>query len=325
MPHTSDNLAVPIIVGPTAVGKSEVALEVAERLGAEIVSADSRQVYRYMDIGTAKPSIEDRRRVPHHMIDLVDPDVVYNAGDYGRGAAAAIEQVRAAGRVPLVVGGSGLYIRALLEGFCAGPRGDIELRERLRQEARTGGTQRLHERLAEVDAGAAVRINPNDEQRIIRALEVYELTGRRLSDLQQAGGEVQGLIAVTVGLRRERSDLYRVIAERVEAMVCHGLVDEVRGLLDRGYRPDLNSMRALGYREMIRHLTGELTLEEAAKLLIKNTKALSRRQMTWFRAMSDVEWIDIEREEDLSSRADRVVASFESRGFHPAGGPDKFA
>jgi tRNA dimethylallyltransferase len=306
-------IPVPLIVGPTAVGKTEVSILVAERLRAEIISADSRQVYRYMDIGTAKPSAEERRRVPHHMIDIVDPDVDYNAGDYGREAGLAIEEVRGRGLVPLVVGGSGLYVRALVEGFCPGPRADEGLRERLRKEAERDGTVRLHERLARVDPGAAAKIHPNDEQRLVRALEVYELTGRRLSDLQQKGREERAVTQMPVGLERKRSDLYRRIGERVRGMLLRGLVEEVRGLIARGYGAELNSMRALGYREIIRHLEGELSLEEAVALLVRNTKAFARRQMTWFRAMPDVEWIELEEGGDAGSGADRVAASLEAR------------
>lgn len=308
-----DPIPVPLIVGPTAVGKTEISILVAEGLRGEVVSADSRQVYRYMDIGTAKPSAEERRRVPHHMIDIVDPDVDYNAGDYGREAARAIEDVRCRGLVPVVVGGSGLYVRALVEGFCAGPRADERLRERLREEAERHGTGRLHERLATLDPAAAARIHPNDEQRLVRALEVYELTGRRLSDLQQEGREERAMAPIPVGLGRKRSDLYRRIGERVGDMLLRGLVGEVRGLVERGYGPECNSMRALGYREIVRHLEGELSLEAAVALLVSNTKAFARRQMTWFRAMADVEWIELEEGADAGSSADRVAASLEAR------------
>jgi len=281
-----------VLVGPTATGKSDVALEAALSLGAEIVSADSRLVYRFMDVGTAKPNRAMRARVPHHLIDLVDPDRQYTSKDYERDARAAVSAIIARGRIPLVVGGTGLYVRALLSGIFEGPPANPALRARLAETARSAGGGSLWRRLAQVDPEKAARTDPHNLARVIRALEVFEATGEPMSRLE-AGRSPLGLAAVKVGLRRATPDLNRLIDARVGRMLEAGLVDEVRGLVARGYGEAPAVKASLGYRETLKYLGGALSLDDAAALVRRHTRAFAKRQMTWFRGEVDIAWLDV--------------------------------
>ncbi len=296
------------IVGPTGVGKSEAALGFAERVGAEIVCADSRQVYRGLDIGTAKPGAVDRRRVPHHLIDLVDPDESYSAGRYEREAAACLDSLAARGVRPLVVGGAGLYLRALLWGLCPGPQADALVREQwLAREREVSGA--LYRRLTEIDPAAAAAIHPNDLSKVLRAVEVYALTGVPLSALQTGHGfRLPRYPVVMVGLRRRRDDLYRRIDARVDAMVADGLVDEVADLVRRGWGEHAPAMRAVGYRQLVGALAGRCTLDEAIRLIKRDTRRYAKRQMTWFGAVPDLQWIDLDADTGLDETLERVMA-----------------
>lgn len=287
---------VPIIVGPTGVGKTEVALDLAETLGGEIISADSRQIYKLMDIGTAKPTPEQRRRVKHHFIDLLYPDQDYSAGDFGRQARAQIRVLLAQGKIPIVVGGSGLYIRALVDGF-SGPRvADREIKEHLRHQAETLGLDSLYRELWRVDLELARRLHPHDRQRILRALEVYRITGKPLSQhWGKASLEPSDFYPLFFGLTRKREELYIRIERRVDHMITQGLVDEVKGLREQGYHRDLNSMHTVGYREIFAYLEGECELEEAIRLVKKNTKHYAKRQLTWFGKDNRIEWLNLGR------------------------------
>jgi len=286
-----------VVVGPTATGKTEVGLLLAEALGGEIVSADSMQVYRGLDIGTAKPSAEQRARAPHHLIDIMDPDAPFTVADYRRLADAALHDIWNRGRQPLLVGGSGLYVRAVLEEMdFSGVAPDPTFRERLAEEARTKGTRALHEWLAEVDPSAAARIHPNDQKRIIRALEVAEGRGERASSREAVDRQrVPRYNSTRFGLTLEREQLYRRIEDRIDRMIEAGLVEEVRKLLDRGYGEDLVSMKGLGYAQLAPHVRGEISLEEAVKRLKRDTRRFAKRQLTWFRADPKIEWIDVEQ------------------------------
>jgi len=278
-----------VLCGPTATGKTAAALVLAERLGAEIVAADSRTVYRGMDIGTAKPPREARARIPHHCIDLAEPDETVTLAAYRQAAAGAIRGIRARGKVPLLVGGTGLYIRAVVDGFTipAVPP-DLTLRADLeRDEARAPG--RLHARLQRVDPLAASRIHPHNVRRLIRALEVFAHTGRPISALQRRG-DVAGDV-VQVGLTLEREALYRRIDERVDEQIRTGLVDEVHALLHRGVDPSLPSMQGLGYKEIVPYLQGEMALAEAITYLRRNTRRFAKRQYTWFRRDPRIRWL----------------------------------
>ena len=279
MPDSTPSLIV--IAGPTGVGKSRVALDLAERIGGEIVSADSRQVYRQMDIGTAKPLPEERCRVPHHLIDVVDPDQEFTLAHYRDLATAAIKDILARGRIPLLVGGTGLYIRAVTEGLAvpAVPP-DPEYRALLEQRASTEGGGTLHRELGAVDPEAAASIEPKNVRRVIRALEVYRATGRPFSAQQESippPFELQ-----KIGLTCNRELLYGRIDQRVDAMMEVGLLNEVQRLVARGYGWDLPAMSGIGYRQLGQHLRGEMDLPSAVQRIKYETHRYARQQYTWF-------------------------------------------
>ncbi len=307
---------LPTIIGPTSVGKTEIACEVAPLIGAEIVSADSRQVYKLMDIGTGKPSPEQRKEVPHWLIDLVHPDEDYSAADYARDADRVIHKLVSGGRLPLVVGGSGLYLRALVEGFFEAPKPSKEMRGKLLKEAEVSGVSALHRNLEQVDPEAAKRIHPQDLQRIVRALEVYQQTGVPISQLQQEGAG-RRFLPLYIGLARDRRDLYRRIEERVDEMIEEGFVEEVDSLLEAGYSPELNSFSAVGYREIVSHLKENVALEEAIGLIKRNTKRYAKRQLTWFQAVEGIRWIELKEESELSEAVRKI--SLMVQGFVAAG------
>ncbi len=282
-----------VIVGPTAVGKTALAVHLAQHLGGEVISADSRQIYRGMDIGTAKATTQEQAVAPHHLIDVVEPDQELTLAHYQRLAMDAIAAVWARGRLPMMVGGTGLYVRAVLEGWTIPEVPPNEtLRERLYERAEREGHEALHAELAEVDSAAAERIDARNVRRVIRALEVYRETGTPISELQHKCPP--GYDTLILGLTMPREWLYERVDRRVDEMVAHGLVQEVRGLLDRGYDPDLPSMSALGYAEIIQHLQGELSLEDAVALIKRNTRRFIRQQYNWFR-ISDpkIHWFDV--------------------------------
>lgn len=284
------------IVGATGVGKTDVALGVAERLDAEIVSADSMQVYRYMDVGTAKPTPEQRRRVPHHLLDVVDPDEDFNVALFRERALAAIADIRARGRHVLVAGGTGLYVKALTRGLFQGPGRDAPLRAELEQAAAEHGLGHLFERLQRVDPEAAQRIEPRDRVRIVRALEVHARTGRPLSEWQHAHGFGDRPFDVLgVALERPRAELHERIDRRCAEMLAAGLLDETRGLLARGYHAGLRSMQSVGYRQAVQCLTGHLGEADTLAAMQQATRRLAKRQLTWFRADPTLHWLHPDR------------------------------
>ncbi len=282
------------IVGPTGVGKSDFGVELALRYDGEVISADSMQVYRGMDIGTAKLSPEEMRGVPHHLVDVVDPDQEFSVAEYQKYAEAAIDAILARGCLPVVVGGTGLYIRTLLEDMLfPDPGADWELRRELQQEAARHGNQYLHRRLAGVDPEAAAKLHPNDLRRVIRALEVYTRTGTPISALQAASrNKPPRYDLLIIGLTCDRQELYRRIDLRVDRMIAAGLVDEVRALLER-YPPGLTAMQALGYKEIQGYLAGRYTFDEAIEILKRETRRYAKRQYTWFRRDKRVIWVDL--------------------------------
>ncbi len=283
-----------IIAGPTAVGKTDASILLAQELGAEIVSADSMQIYRGMDIGTAKPTKAQRKLIYHHMIDIVEPDQPYSVGDYLRDACSAIDGITASGGVPLVVGGTGLYIRALSRGLFHGPPADLELRERLLRRESDGEPGTLYSDLVKVDPEAAIKIHPNDLRRTVRALEVFYLRDRKLSEYQREHGFKERLYAFRLlFLVRSRSELYPRIEQRVDQMLGEGLEAEVRALIERGYRRDSSSMQGLGYKHFFDHLLGKTSRDEAVDLLKRDTKRYAKRQFTWFRREPAAIWVDI--------------------------------
>lgn len=297
------------IVGPTAVGKTEIAIQLAQQLDAEIVSLDSRQIYREMDIGTAKPTPDQRGAVPHHLIDCVDVDQPFSVAEYQRLADAAITQIRERDKRTMAVGGAGLYFRGLIDGLFDGPGADVEIRSKLQREADELGNLALHERLRQCDPEAADRVHPNNLVRVIRALEVYELTGKPISALQQQWKMDEPRYPFRAfGLDMPREALYRRIEDRIDLMVEAGLIEEVKGLLDRGYPRNCVAMQSFGYKELIDYLDGVRRLDEAIALLKQNTRRFAKRQLTWFRNDPRIEWIDISQFASMAGIVDNLLA-----------------
>jgi tRNA dimethylallyltransferase len=291
--HGAHGARAVALLGPTASGKSGVALQLAEELALEIVSVDSAQVYRGMDVGTAKPSAAERARVAHHLIDLRDPCEAYSAAQFVQDARAAIAAIRARGRLPLLVGGTMLYAKALREGLAELPPADPEVRDRLAQEAARCGWAALHERLRRIDPRAAARLSPADSQRIQRALEVFELSGETLSDLLQAAAADPTPLAIVAWMPSERAQLHRRIEARFDSMLQAGLLDEVRALRARGdLHAGLPSMRSVGYRQAWEHLEGASTVEEFRSAALAASRQLAKRQVTWLRSMREALVID---------------------------------
>ena len=286
-------MAAPLvaIVGPTASGKSALALQLARERCGEIVSCDSLQVYRGLDIGSAKATSAERAEIQHHLLDVADPGEVFSAADYPRLARAALDDVRARGRLPIVAGGTGLYLRALVVGLFDGPRRDEALRRRLEALCDRFGDPRLHRLLGHVDPVAAARISPHDRLRVVRALEVFRATGRPISEAQRQGASpLLGYGILLVGLDPGRPALRTAIEARTRQMLERGLIDEVRGLLSRGTDPLARPLQAIGYRQALSVQRGEMTLLEAEKAIVAATLRFAKRQMTWFRHQADVRW-----------------------------------
>jgi tRNA dimethylallyltransferase len=279
------------IVGPTASGKSALALRLARERSGEIVSCDSLQVYRGLDVGSAKATSAERAAIPHHLLDVADPGEVFSAADYARLARAALDGVRGRGRLPIVAGGTGLYLRALLVGLFEGPPRDEPLRRRLEALGDRFGDERLHRLLRRVDPAAAGRIGPRDRVRVVRALEVYRATGRPISEEQRRGAEpLRGYRTLIVGLDPGRAALRAAIEARTRQMLEQGLIEEVQGLLSRGTDPLARPLRAIGYRQALSVLRGEMTLEDAERAIVTATLRFAKRQMTWFRHQAEVRW-----------------------------------
>lgn len=307
-----DNKPILIIAGPTAVGKTDASILLAQELGAEIVSADSMQIYRGMDIGTAKPTKEQRRLVYHHMIDIVEPNQPYSVGDYLRDARAALDGILASEGTPIVVGGSGLYIRALMRGLFHGPPADLALREQLLKREAEGEGGMLYSDLVKVDPESAVKIHPNDLRRTIRALEVYYLRDRKLSDFQNEHAfQDRPYRFRLLFLVRSRAELYARIEQRIDQMLIDGLEAEVKTLMDRGYRPELIAMQGLGYKQFMEHFLGKMPREETITLLKRDTRRYAKRQFTWFRREPEACWVDITGVTQPEEIADRIKKNIE--------------
>ncbi|MEW6079261.1 MAG: tRNA (adenosine(37)-N6)-dimethylallyltransferase MiaA [Thermodesulfobacteriota bacterium] len=300
----------PVIVlcGPTGVGKTAYAIELARAFGGQIVGADSMQIYRHMDIGTAKPTVQERQQVPHFMIDIVDPDEEFSAGQYGRMAGEVLAGMHKAGILPFLVGGTGLYIKACLRGlFREGPADGRVLNE-LKDEAAEKGAAAMYERLRSCDPESAERINPNDVFRIVRALELFAVTGRPASEhIRSHGFSEQRYNALKICLYPEREEMYQAIDTRVDAMLAAGFAEEVKGLLDRGYGPELKSMQSIGYRHMVAYLLGKTSRQEMVETMKRDTRRYAKRQLTWFRGDSEVVWV---RKEEGLDRMFGLVKAF---------------
>ena len=297
------------IVGPTSIGKTEIGIRVASELDGEIISADARQIYRHMNIGTAKPSSEEMKDIPHYMIDIVEPGEYFSAGKFGELGREHITEIKSRGKTPIVVGGSGLYIRSLVDGLIEGNARDESIRENLSHEIADKGIQAVYDRLVEIDADYASTISSNDEVRIVRALEIYSLTGKTLTE---SISDQQAPLVNTMffGLQMNREDLVCRIEERVEKMVKNGLVNEVAKLIEAGYGEKLKKLPTIGYNEVIEHLEGridELTMLSEIK---KHSRRYAKHQMTWFRSESRIHWIDLEK---ISDPVSRIIEDWNNR------------
>lgn len=317
------SLPVPtlVLVGPTTVGKSAVASALAALRPLEVVAADSLQVYRGLDVGTAKPTAAERARIPHHLLDIRDPTEPFTAADFATLARGTLCAIAERGRLPVVAGGTGLYVRALLRGPLAGPGGDPELRRRLQGEAQMLGRAALHERLAAVDPATAATIHPHNLVRVLRALELYHVGGAPPSALRRGLADALPPGVLLVGLRRGREDLAARIAARTRAMLETGLVEEVRDLLRRGVPAGAKPMGAIGYRQIVYHLEGRFTLTEAARRITRDTRRYAKRQMTWFRREPGLRWIDLQPETEPGAVAEAILARLEAVA---SAAPDSF-
>ncbi|SJZ60323.1 tRNA (adenosine(37)-N6)-dimethylallyltransferase MiaA [Selenihalanaerobacter shriftii] len=299
------------IIGPTAVGKTELSLELAKRLNTEIISGDSMQVYKEMDIGTAKPTPEERQGIPHHMIDILSPDEDFSVAEFQERVDKIIPEIIERDKLPMLVGGTGLYIKALIQGFIfPDMESDWDLRERLEADANEHGTEYVHDKLKEIDSILADKLHPNDLRRVIRGIEVYKQTGQTSTYFKKKAKERPPRYrAVKIGLRRDREELYDRINRRVDLMVEQGLVEEVKKLYNAGYDESLTAMQGLGYKEIIGYLEGEYDLNEAIRLIKRDTRHFAKRQLTWFRKDEEINWFDVDRLEfsEVIKRAEQLI------------------
>lgn len=298
-----------IILGPTGVGKTAVSILIAMALKTEIISADSMQIYRHMDIGTAKPSADELGAVPHHLINILSPKESFSAGMFRERAEEAIDGLHAKNKIPIIVGGTGLYVRSLTEGLFDGPVADWSLREKLMENEKVHGSGHLYKYLSDMDPAAAEKINLNDLRRTVRALEVSIKGKKKMSEYQKSSTIPSDYNFVKIGLLRDRAELYRMIEERVERMMEEGLLEETERLLQM--KPGRTALQALGYREIGRHLEGAIDLEEAVRLTKKRTKMYAKRQMTWFNRETDINWVDITGIMTAEDIYDRVLNKVE--------------
>ncbi len=312
---TDKKIPVIAIIGPTAVGKTEFSLSLAAKLNAEVISVDSRQVYRYLDVGTDKVSREIRREVIHHLIDVVDPDQVYSAADFAEEAEDAVNRIMARGRVPLLIGGTPFYYRALTGMLSEDLPKDENIRSQLEEEITGRGLPALHQELLEIDPEAGAKIHQNDPVRTMRALEIFRITGKNASWWYRRQNKMESPYEILyIGLTRLRANLYRNIERRVKEQFASGYPEEVKWLLDNGYSPLLPALQGFGYRELVRYIGGECTFLEAIEGDIRSTKAFSRRQMTWFKHFEPALWYDfdeVSKEEALRDVVPRCLAHLE--------------
>jgi tRNA dimethylallyltransferase len=288
------------IVGPTASGKTPASLLLAERLNGEIISADSRQIYKYLDIGTAKPARADRKRVKHYFIDVLEPDEEYSAGQFAKEARHVVAKILERRKLPILVGGSGLYVKSVIDGLFEGAGKDPEVRARLADQLVREGVEGLFEGLKKVDPVTAAKMTEVKPRRVIRALEVYYITGKPLSEFHAEQETKPEFTAIQVGLDWKRQELYDRINQRVDRMISDGLVDEVRSLRARGYDRRLNALNTVGYKEVFDYLDGSRSLEDTITLIKRNSRRFAKRQLTWFRADKRIQWVSMSRTKMLS-------------------------
>jgi tRNA dimethylallyltransferase len=309
MTNNKDNNLL-ILLGPTGVGKTDISLKLAQKIpDIEIVSADSMQIYRYMDIGTAKPAKNILKTIKHHMIDIVEPSDNFDVTQYSKLAVDMTLNIFKRGKIPILTGGSGLYISSVINPLFAGPAKDSEYRKILEEEAKIQGNRYLHNKLSKIDPVSASKIKPNDLRRIIRALEVYKFTGEPISCLQKKDSNKNLKFKYhVIGLKRDRENIYKRINLRVDKMVEDGFIEEVKTLRDMGYKEDLNSMQGLGYKQINKYLNGVYSKEEAVNLIKIETRHYAKRQMTWFKnKIENIQWIDLD-EHNVDEVLSKIIA-----------------
>lgn len=294
-----------IIVGPTCSGKTKLAVDLSIDLESEIISADSRQIYNYLTIGTAKPNDVELSKIQHHFVNKLNPDEDYNVGLFEKDSLDIINKLTSKNRIPVIVGGSGLYIKAIIDGI-VDVDSDEELREQLQEERVKFGNEYIYDKLKELDPTAAATMLPQNWKRIIRAIEVYRLTGKSILEIHNQQKRESNYNFFQFGLMWKRSALYNNINNRVDEMIENGLVDEVKNILAMGYSKEMNSLNTVGYKEIISHLSGEISLERAVELIKRNTRRFAKRQLTWFKKDRRINWIDINSVEDLQ-KAKRLI------------------
>ncbi|MEL6820927.1 MAG: tRNA (adenosine(37)-N6)-dimethylallyltransferase MiaA [Calditrichota bacterium] len=311
-PPQIDKPPVLVISGPTAIGKTAVSLAIAKRMPVEILSADSRQIYRYLDIGTAKPTLEERSVAPHHFIDILDPNEDYSAGQYGLDARKVIADIYDRGKVPLLVGGSGLYVKGVLHGFIKNDEKHPKIRETLQQRLEDEGAEALFQELQRVDPESAQKSHPNNAFRTLRALEVYYASGRSISEIRKENRDPAPFQWTNFGLFMDREMLYRRTNRRVKDMLAVGLVEEVKAVMEMGYSSDLNALNSVGYKEVIAYLNGTIDLDKCEELIKRNTRRYAKRQLTWMRADKSLNWVEMTPESDPDEIAESIIATWSS-------------
>jgi tRNA dimethylallyltransferase len=299
-----------VIVGPTCSGKTRVGISLADKLRTEIISADSRQIYKYLSIGTAKPSDDELKKVKHHLIDCFEPDVEYNVSKFESDALEIVNRLYADGKIPVVVGGSGLYLRSLVDGLFNTVDTDAEYREELRIIRETKSDEFLYNELKKVDPESTAKMLPQNWKRVMRALEVFHLTGEPIWKFQGSYSRETDINFVQYGLNWERAMLYKNIERRVDKMIADGLVDEVKNVLAKGYSKNINALNTVGYKEIISYLEDEITLDRAIELIKRNTRHFAKRQMTWFRKDERIKWLQITSESDLDMAVQLILQDF---------------
>ncbi len=325
-----------IICGPTAVGKTAAAIRLSQLFNGEIISADSRQIYKYLDIGTAKPTKAEQAQVTHHMIDIAEPDNRFNARMFAKMAHQIAYGIISKNKTPFLVGGTGLYIKAFIYGLFLDRAANFDIRRRLKGDAEKHGTRLLYDRLEQCDPISAQRLHPNDTCRIIRALEVFEVTGKPLSQYHREHNFAEKAFScLKIGLYLERNKLYDRIDDRVEKMIKEGILDEVRNLLKSGYSPDSNAMQSIGYKHMIAYLDGKMTWQEAIRTFKRDSRRYAKRQLTWFRSDREIIWTRPGKSEaliphirlfleDSTATTDKTVIRGQRDGFDQVKGQEFF-
>lgn len=297
-----------VIVGPTCSGKTKLSLEIAERLKSEIISADSRQVYKFLSIGTAKPALEELKKIKHHFIDVTNPDESFNVSKFENKAVSIIEKLLDQEKIPVVVGGSGLYIKAVVDGIFDSVDTDEVLRKKLLKVKREEGIKKLYSMLEECDPVSASKMLPQNWKRVIRAIEVFHISGKPIWKLQEEYERNFNFEFHQIGLLWEREQLYKNIERRVDEMINNGLVKEVQQLIIKGYDKNLNSLNTVGYKEIIDYIEGNISLQKSIELIKRNTRRFAKRQMTWFRKDKRIKWIDINNNTDFKHTAESIIS-----------------